>query len=82
MQGDDADDRGEQVTRQDRHAREEQGGEDRGGGGDDELVTGVNITLGVLPESWCPAFDPGGDANVTIDDLVREVGKAVNGCGG
>jgi hypothetical protein len=48
----------------------------------DDLLTGVNIALGNLPVSECPAFDPSGDGQVTISDLVTGVNNALNGCPG
>jgi hypothetical protein len=46
----------------------------------DELITAVNIALGLQPLSACPAVDGGGDGQVTIDDLIRAVDSALNGC--
>ncbi len=45
-----------------------------------ELITGVNIVLGITPVSACPAFDPDGGGTVTIADLVTAVNNALNGC--
>jgi hypothetical protein len=47
----------------------------------DELVKGVNIALGTRPVADCSAFDKNNDGSVTIDELVRAVGDAVEGCG-
>jgi hypothetical protein len=46
----------------------------------EELITAVNIALGLLPLSACPAADGGGDGQVTIDDLISAVDNALNGC--
>jgi hypothetical protein len=46
----------------------------------DELVTGVNVALGVTPLSACPDFDTSGDGAVTVDELLRAVNSALNGC--
>jgi len=46
----------------------------------DELVTGVNITLGGIPMSRCPAGDTNGDGLMSIDELVRAVNSALSGC--
>jgi phosphohistidine phosphatase SixA len=45
-----------------------------------ELVLGVGIALGQNQLSQCPAFDRGGDGEVTIDDLLAGVSAALNGC--
>lgn len=47
----------------------------------DEIVTGVNIALGSLPVSNCPAMDDGGDGEVTVDEILRAINAALNGCG-
>jgi len=46
----------------------------------DELVKGVNITLGTLPLSECGAMDFNGDVAVTVDELVTAVTRALDGC--
>jgi hypothetical protein len=46
----------------------------------DELVTGVNIALGLIPVDACPAFDPSHDGAVTVDELLAAVNTALNGC--
>ncbi len=46
----------------------------------DELVRGVNIAIGTLSISECPAFDVNNDGEVTVDELVRGVNSALNGC--
>jgi hypothetical protein len=45
----------------------------------DELVTGVNIALGIEPLTACPAFDTNGDGQVTINELIAAVNVALNG---
>jgi hypothetical protein len=45
----------------------------------DELVTGVNIALGLEPLTACPAFDTNHDGQVTIDELIAAVNVALNG---
>ncbi len=47
----------------------------------DELVTGVNIALGMLPVTSCEAFDPDNSGSVTVDEIVTAVNNALNGCG-
>jgi len=46
----------------------------------DELVKAVNITLGILPLSECPASDSNGDVAVTVDELATAVAHALDGC--
>ncbi|HUI27633.1 MAG TPA: hypothetical protein VL403_16235, partial [Candidatus Kryptonia bacterium] len=46
----------------------------------DELVKGVNIALGTLDFSTCPAFDTDMNFHVTVDELVKAVNAALNGC--
>jgi hypothetical protein len=46
----------------------------------DDLIKGVNIALGNLAISACPAFDPSGDRLVSVNELVQAVGSALNGC--
>jgi cysteine-rich repeat protein len=48
--------------------------------GIEELITGVRIALAATPLSACQALDTGNDGRVTIDDLVRAVRAALNGC--
>jgi len=45
-----------------------------------ELITGVNIALGSLPLSNCPAFDQNGNGMVGINELIAAVNNALNGC--
>src|SRR5262245_43327066 len=44
-----------------------------------ELISGVNIALGLAPRTACAAFDPNGDG-VSIAELVSGVGNALNEC--
>ena len=46
----------------------------------DEIITGVNIALGVLPVERCPSFDCAGNGAVTVDCLITAVIAALNGC--
>src|SRR5215468_8817588 len=46
----------------------------------DEIVQGLNIALGALPISQCPAFDCAGSGRVTIDCIIQAIGAALNGC--
>jgi hypothetical protein len=45
-----------------------------------ELITGVNIALGVAPLSACPVFDANGDGEVTVNEILQAVNNALNGC--
>jgi hypothetical protein len=45
-----------------------------------ELIIGVNITLGTLPVSACPAFQ-NAQGTVDIAQLIKGVDNALNGCG-
>ena len=42
-----------------------------------ELITAVNVSLGMLPISACPAFDTSPDGMVTIDQLIVAVNIAL-----
>jgi len=44
-----------------------------------ELVTAVNIGLGNLPMSACPAVDADGNGVPEINELVQAVNNAVQG---
>lgn len=46
----------------------------------DEIVTGVNIALGLAPLENCPVFDGDGDGQVTVDEIIRAVNHALTGC--
>jgi hypothetical protein len=45
-----------------------------------ELITGVNIALGRLPLDQCPSFDVDADDMATVDELLRGVSNALEGC--
>jgi len=47
----------------------------------DELVTGVNIALGMRLVSECLPFDTSKDGTVTVDEILQAVNAALNGCG-
>jgi len=46
----------------------------------DELIRGVNITLGNAHVEDCLNMDRSGDGKVTIDELIAAVGASLNGC--
>ncbi len=46
----------------------------------DEIITGVNIALGVAPADQCPQFDVTGDDQVTVDEILQAVNLALVGC--
>jgi hypothetical protein len=48
----------------------------------DDLVRMVNIAIGAAPLTECPAGDPDGTGQITIDDLVQGVNALLNGCAG
>jgi subtilisin-like proprotein convertase family protein len=45
-----------------------------------ELIRGVNIALGNAPLDSCPSFDADGDDVAEINELIRAVGNALDGC--
>ena len=45
-----------------------------------EIIFGVNVALGSLDARDCPAFDPDGNRDVSIGDLVQAVGNLLAGC--
>lgn len=49
--------------------------------GINELIRGVNISLGSQPLDSCLSFDADGNAAVAINELIRGVGNALGGCG-
>ena len=53
-----------------------------GGGSVDvsELIRGVNIALGNLQLTACPAFDTTGDGTVAVNELIAAVNATLNGC--
>lgn len=46
----------------------------------DDLITGVNIALGIQPMSACSAMDGNGNGTATVDELIRAVTAALRGC--
>lgn len=46
-----------------------------------ELLTGVNMLLGLAPTATCSAFDRDLNGLVTVDELVTAIGEALRGCG-
>lgn len=46
-----------------------------------ELVVGVNIALGIVPVTNCPAFDVNSSGSVEINELVAAVNNALGSCG-
>lgn len=46
----------------------------------DEVVTGVNIALGLQSLEVCPSFDTNGDGRVDIGELIGAVNHALDGC--
>ncbi len=46
----------------------------------DELVQGVNITLGTASRESCPSFDCNGEGRVTVDCLAKAVNNALTQC--
>jgi ELWxxDGT repeat protein len=47
----------------------------------DELLVGIDIGLGRLPATSCVQFDPNIDAAVDVDEIVRGIDNALDGCG-
>src|SRR5262245_18487814 len=47
----------------------------------DELIRGVNMSLGDSQVSACAAFDVDGSGTVSIEELIQAVNAALNGCG-
>jgi len=45
-----------------------------------ELITGVNISLGQRDISACPAFDTSANGSVEIAELIRAVRNSLDGC--
>jgi hypothetical protein len=46
-----------------------------------ELVRGVQVALGTDDLTACPSIDSNGDDAVVVDDLIRAINAALNGCG-
>jgi hypothetical protein len=42
----------------------------------------VNIALDTMPITACAAGDANHDGQITVDEIVRAVSAALNGCGG
>lgn len=56
---------------------------DCGGEGDvtvNEIVSGLQVSLGTAPIDACPRFDLDRDEAVTVDEIVRGVSHALGGC--
>jgi hypothetical protein len=53
---------------------------DDGSVGINELILGVNISLGQRDVSACPAFDTSGNGSVEISELIRAVRNSLDGC--
>jgi len=45
-----------------------------------ELIRGVNITLGTLALGQCQSFDEDGDQKVSVNELTKAVNNALEGC--
>jgi hypothetical protein len=45
-----------------------------------EIVRGINISLGILDVGQCPAFDRDGDGQVLVDEIVRGANNALGRC--
>lgn len=45
-----------------------------------ELITKVNIALGNAPLSACIAGDADGSGDITINEIIAAVKKALSGC--
>jgi hypothetical protein len=45
-----------------------------------DIIVGVNILLGRQPISVCTVLDVDGDEQVTVDELIRAVKSALEGC--
>jgi YVTN family beta-propeller protein len=46
----------------------------------DEILTGVNLALGVGGIDDCEAMDGNGDGAVTVEEILQAVGVALDGC--
>jgi hypothetical protein len=46
----------------------------------DELVLAVSVALQSTPIQSCPSIDHNDDARVTVDELLRAVRAAFEGC--
>lgn len=45
-----------------------------------ELIRGVNMALGNLPVTSCPAFDTDSSGSIAVNELIAAVGAALNAC--
>ncbi|MGH7785589.1 MAG: MbnH family di-heme enzyme [Candidatus Binatia bacterium] len=46
-----------------------------------DMITSINISLGSRSLALCLATDPNGDGAVTVNELIRGIAHALNGCG-
>jgi len=46
----------------------------------DEIVTGVNIALGIGAVDACSALDLDQSSSVTVDELLRAIDVGLSGC--
>jgi len=46
-----------------------------------ELITAINVGLGTSSLAQCVVSDPSGDGVVAIDELLRAIHAALDGCG-
>jgi hypothetical protein len=46
----------------------------------DEIVSGVNIALGVVAIDVCEAMDADQSGSITVDELLTAIDGALNGC--
>jgi hypothetical protein len=46
----------------------------------EELITGVNIALGIAPVGDCLAFDTDNNGEVSVAELIKAVNAALTGC--
>src|ERR1700687_5565534 len=46
----------------------------------DDLVTMVNVALGLATLSACPAGDADGSGTITVDEIIVAVNSALAGC--
>jgi hypothetical protein len=47
----------------------------------DELVQAINVALGLTANGICPRLDGNLDGLVAIDEVIKAVGSALDGCG-
>jgi hypothetical protein len=46
-----------------------------------DIITMVDIALGNTAVSECQAGDANGDGTITVDEILKAVNNALNGCG-